>query len=233
MLYGYEIAAAKWDVETGRAEMKRALALNPNSPDALFVYGMFHWVTGNHSAAIAVADHLIQIDPLSPIAARLRAEALVWSGRNAEGRRADSLARKLDPTVLIWEATDGIALREMGQLDSAVAVFQAFEKATGQPSVGLAVTYGRMGRRDDALRVIHAIEARERREWVDPDFIAIAYAGIGDADHTMQWLETAFQKKCWSLRAFANYDIPWFRTVRNDPRFLALKKRVLATTFKT
>lgn len=90
-----------------------------------------------------------------------------------------------------------------------------------------------MGNRDAALRIIREVEARERRQWVDPDFIAIAYAGLGDADHTMQWLETSFQKKTFMLRAFMSWDNPFLRSVRDDPRFIDLKRRVLATTFKS
>jgi hypothetical protein len=56
---------------------------------------------------------------------------------------------------------------------------------------------------------------------------------MGDADHTMQWLETAFRKKTFSLRALLGWDAPWFRGVENDPRFLDLRRRVLGTTFKS
>jgi hypothetical protein len=49
----------------------------------------------------------------------------------------------------------------------------------------------------------------------------------------MEWLEKAFQKKAWGLRAFMNWDTPWLRSMRDDPRFIALRRRVLATTFKS
>ncbi len=233
VLYGYEIAAAEWDVETGRAEMERGLALNPNSPDALFIYGVFLLLTGESTKSVALADSLIQIDPLSALAARLRADALLWGERNQEALRQDSVATKLDPTVILVDATDGNALRGLGRYDEAVSAFLAFQKNFDQPSWGLAMTYGRMGKRGEAMRVIRAMEERERRQWVDPDFIAIAYAGIGDRDHAMEWLEKAFQKKTWGLRAFINWDTPWLRSMRDDPRFIALKRRVLATTFKS
>jgi eukaryotic-like serine/threonine-protein kinase len=233
VLNGYEIAAATWDFPAGRAEMERGLAMNPNSQDALFMYGLFSYLTGDNAEAISLADRLIQVDPLSAVAARLRAEALAWGGRSQEALRQDSIAKKLDPQVVIWESSDGIALLQMGRLDEAAAAFTAFEKRFDQPSVGLAMTYGRMGKRAEALKVIHEFEARERRQWVDPNFIAIAYAGIGDADHTMEWLETSFRKKTFSLRAFMNWDMPWLRGVRDDPRFIDLKRRVLATTFKS
>ncbi len=232
-LYGYEIAAATWNLDGGRAEMERALALNPNSQDALFMYSMFSYLSGDHVKAVALADRLIRIDPLSPIAARVRAEALAWGGRGQEALKADSIATRLDSTVVIWESSAGVALLEMGRLDEAAAAFRRFAQAFAQPSAGLAMTLGRMGKRDDALRIIHELEARERRQWVDPDFIAMAYAGIGDADHTMEWLETAFRKKTFPLRVFMNWDNPFLRSVRDDPRFIDLKRRVLATTFKS
>ena len=93
-------------------------------------------------------------------------------------------------------------------------------------------TYARLGQRDDAMREIRAMEARARKQWVDPDLIAMAYDGIGDRDHTMEWLEKAFQMKAYGVRLFLNWDMPWLRSVRDDPRFVALKHKVLATRFK-
>lgn len=95
------------------------------------------------------------------------------------------------------------------------------------------MTYGRMGRREDALWAIHSLEDRARKQWVDPDFIAFGYAGIGDRDHAMEWLEKSFQMKTYGIRLFLNWDVPWLRGMGDDPRFIALKKRVLATTFKS
>lgn len=94
-----------------------------------------------------------------------------------------------------------------------------------------ATTYGRMGKRAEALGVIHALEARERQQWVQPTFLAIAYAGIGHRDHAIAWLETAVQKKTFSVRSFLNWDLPWFSSLRDDPRFIDLERRVRTTTF--
>ena len=93
-LLGYELAAANWDFAAGRVEMERGLALNPNSTDALFIAGMFAWITGDTARAVPLADRLIQIDPLSPLAARLKAEALQWGGRQAGGVGAGQDARR-------------------------------------------------------------------------------------------------------------------------------------------
>jgi TolB-like protein/tRNA A-37 threonylcarbamoyl transferase component Bud32 len=231
-LHGYEIAATTWDLAGGEAEMDRALAMDPNSPDALFMYGVLSYLSGDIDRAIGFADRLLKIEPLSALAARTRAEALVWGGRYQEALTADSLATALDSNVLIWEPTRGLALLELGRPDEAAAIFQAFEKTSGNPSVGLAMTYGRMGKRTEALEVIHQFEARERRQWVEPTFIAFAYAGIGDADNTMKWLETGYAKRSFSLRLFMNWDVPWLKVVWRDPRYLELKRKIVATTAK-
>ena len=122
-LLGYELAAANWDFAAGRLEMERGLALNPNSTDAVFIAGLFAWITGDTARAVPLADRLIRLDPLSPLAARLRAESLQWDGRQAEALEQDKIATKLDPMVIIFESTKGHALRELGRLDESVEHF--------------------------------------------------------------------------------------------------------------
>jgi serine/threonine-protein kinase len=233
VLHGYETAAATWDFTAGRAEMEHGLALNPNSPDGLFMYGLFSYITGDTAKASELTARLIRVDPLSPLAQRLLAESSAWGGRYALALHADSVAKSLDSTVVIWEATDGLAFLQMGRYDEAVKAYLSFEKSFGQPSIGLAMTYGRMGDRAKALEQIHRLELREKQQWVDPDLIACAYVAMGDADHAMQWLETAFRRKTFILRASLGWDIPWFRGIQNDPRFVELKRRVLGATFKS
>ena len=232
-LLGYELASANWDFPAGRAEMQRGLALNPNSPDVVFNCGLFAWITGDTSRSVALADRLIQLDPLSPLAARLKADALQWGGRQQEALEQDKIATKLDPTVVLFESTKGTALRELGRFDESVQAFHDYEKLFDMPSWGLAMTYGRMGKRDDVLRIIHTFEERSKTEWVDPIFFAMAYAGMGDRDHAMEWIEKAVSIKSFTIRALMEWDSPWLRAVRDDPRYIALRQKVLATTFKS
>jgi tetratricopeptide (TPR) repeat protein len=211
--------------------MRRGLVLDPNAPDALFMFGLFLGVTGQTAEAVEVADRLIRVDPLSAMASMARATVLSFSGRWAEALRQDSLTKRLDATVVYADAWDGAALRELGHLPESVAAYLAFQTLTGQPAFGLATTYGRMGKRDDALRIIHELEDARPHRWVDPVAIASAYAGIGDRDHAMEWLNTALKEKAFTLRFMMNYDSFWMDGVRDDPRFVALRRQVLATTF--
>jgi len=231
-LYGYEIAAAKWDFEKGRQEIERGLELGPNNPDALFMAGLFYFMAGDHERGLDRADRLIRVDPLSPLAARLRAEILSFAERYPEALDQDKRARKLDPMVEIVESTRGTALRELGRYDEAVQEFRTKETLLGQPMFGLAMTYAKMGKRAEALQVIRAMEAREKNGWVEPTWFAMMYAAIGDDDSALRWLQKAFDEKTFSLRAFTSWNHPWLRPLWNDPRYQALRARVMATTFR-
>jgi tetratricopeptide (TPR) repeat protein len=231
VLLGFELAAANWDFEGGIAEMNRGLALNPSSPDALLMEVGFSLLSGNTARALALTDSLIQVDPLSPIGPHARAEALLWAGRWNEALQQKLAAKKVDPTVTLIDVTDATALRELGRLDEALAAYLDFRKIADVPSFGLPTTYERMGRHNDAIREIQAMEARFKKEWIDPDVIALSYAGIGDKDNAMKWLEKAVEMKTYFVRLFMNWDTPWLHNMKDDPRFVALKKRVLATKF--
>jgi hypothetical protein len=48
----------------------------------------------------------------------------------------------------------------------------------------------------------------------------------------MKWLETGYAKRSFSLRLFMNWDVPWLKVVWRDPRYLELKRKIVATTAK-
>lgn len=231
-LYGYEIAAAKWEFAKGTREIERGLELDPNNADALFMAGLFYWMTGNIDRGLELVDRLVKIDPLSPLAARLRADFLLIAERYEEALAWDKRARALDPMVEIVESTRGEALRELKRYDEAKQEFLTKQALLGQPMFGLALTYAKMGQRAEAMKVIRAMEAHEKTQWVEPMWFVFMYAAIGDNDSALQWLQTAFDKKTFSVRAFTSWDHPWLRPLWTDARYQALRAKVLATTFE-
>jgi len=232
VLLGYEIAAATWDYAKGKVEMDRGLALDPKNPDALFMAGLFAFMIGDHEHGLDLVDRLAKVDPLSPLAARLRAELLWVAGRYDEALVQDKRASALDPMVEIVESTRGAALLGLNRNEEAMDEFQNKGKLLDQPMVGLAITYAKMGKRAEALQVIHALEAREKKQWVEPTFIAFSYAAIGDHDSAMRWLERGFHEKTFAFRSFTSWDHPWLRPLLTDARYQALRAKAMATTFR-
>jgi tetratricopeptide (TPR) repeat protein len=231
VILGFEMGAANWEFEKGLAEIRRGMAQNPNAPDALFMFSGFLSASGHTAEAIEVADRLAQIDRLSAMGSFAHATALFFAGRWAEALRQDSVTKRLDPNVTYFDPIDGTALRELGHLPESLRAYQAFEALTSAPSFGIAATYWKMGKREEAKRALAALEERARRQWVDPPWIAMAYAGVGDKDNAMRWLEDAFRKKSFSLRFLLNIGWQPLAALKDDPRFVELRRRVLKTTF--
>ena len=231
VILGFEIGAANWEVEKGVAEMRWGMAQNPNDPDALFMFSGFLSVAGHSEEAFEVADRLERLDRLSAMGPFLHAQIFYFAGRWADALRLDSATKRVDPTLTYFDAIDGAALRELGHLDASLAAYHAFEAVTSAPSFGIAATYWKLGRREEAKRALAALEARAGRQWVDPGWMAMAYAGIGDRDNAMRWLEDGFRKKSFSLRFLMSVEMQPFAALHGDARFVALRERVLKTKF--
>jgi len=109
-------------------------------------------------------------------------------------------------------------------LAEAVTIFTRTSAATGILQPGLAITYAKMGRKDDALRVLEQITHFGRTHYVAGDEIASIYVALGDNDAAFHWLERAYQERSGSLRGITSQ--PDFRSLYSDPRFANLVKRI-------
>ncbi len=88
----------------------------------------------------------------------------------------------------------------------------------------LAYIYAMSGRRREAERMVHELEAHASREYTDPYYVAIAHLGSGALDEMFSWLEKAHaDHSVWLV--WLNVE-PKFDRVRRDPRFTALQRRL-------
>jgi hypothetical protein len=85
----------------------------------------------------------------------------------------------------------------------------------------LAHTYGRMGGRQKARRLLSEMLSRPGAAPYD---IAIAYVGLGANDDAFAWLDKALQARSGAFNE-VNAD-PIFDGLRPDPRFAALLDRM-------
>ena len=59
----------------------------------------------------------------------------------------------------------------------------------------LGRAYGRVGRTGEAKDVLRRMEERSRREYVVPYHFAYVYAGLGEDETAMDWLERAYAER--------------------------------------
>ena len=107
---------------------------------------------------------------------------------------------------------------EAGQLAEAMAWL---DRPQFRESYELGVAYVMQGRRDEARRILHRLEAAQRR---DAWGIATLWFYLGDRDRGFDWLAKAIDDK--HPLAPTMKVAPLFANLRSDPRFVALLHRL-------
>jgi tetratricopeptide (TPR) repeat protein len=207
------INVGDWDWAGAEQHARRAIALNPDidSPLAIVLH-----LTGRHAEAIALSEHAVKLNPLSSEAHRYYGNTLFWARKYEDAVPRLKRAIELEPRSIAMGML-GAAYQGLGRLQQAV-----FERPEFRNSPHRAVVYARLGRREDALRVLNDLVTRGGR--VDPQVMAIAYFALGDKDRGFEWLTKAFDQRSGFISA-ANIN-PGFDGVRDDPRFKALVARL-------
>jgi tetratricopeptide (TPR) repeat protein len=131
----------------------------------------------------------------------------------------------MDPNFAIAHYELGQALVQKQMYSEAIAEFQRAIELAGNNaafSSNLAYAYAVSGRREDALKIAHDLETRASASSAADSNVALIYAGLGDNDKAMIWLNKAYQARF-------NPSIllrPGFDPLRSDVRFQDLRRRI-------
>jgi len=218
--------ALNYELDWQRTEegYRRALELNPGYANAHHWYGYYLMLTGRVKEGEAELRRALELDPLSPII-------------NANVGMASYFGRKYDDAIAHWRRAlemhrnyrllhvyTAAAYIAKGTYHDAIAELQKSIELSGAGSwerALLAHSYGRTGRAHDARKLLS--DAGSGGD-TDAYSRAIAYVGLGETDQAFSWLERAVDSRMGSFNE-VNAD-PIFDTLRADPRFGALLRRM-------
>ena len=178
-----------------RAYADRALQLDPNNADGHIALGLLFWLRGQYDEAIYNARKAVQLAPGSTDVAELASFILTPSGSPEEGlvliQKATTLSPNHPPMYL---GILGNAYRLSGQIDEAIAAFEAYNaRSPGFGLVDLVIAYQENGQankaNDAAKRLLSArrdftiaawLKTQSRRDAgrLDADIAALRVAGL-------------------------------------------------------
>jgi TolB-like protein/Flp pilus assembly protein TadD len=205
---------AQWD--QAELSLRRAIQIDPNLSIARHNFAWFFlFPLGRIEEAIREARAEVGLDPLSPQAHYLLAETLTSAGRYDE---AAVQCEKLPADFVFTNDCLGRARLGQGRTAEAIRVL-----ASANSWGYLAYAYGRAGRREEAEKLMAEAPMLypNRRGGFQ---YALAFAGLGDKDRTIDQLEG------WAgvgpVRIGFTLTAPEFAFVRADSRVKALRKKV-------
>ena len=224
-MVAYVRMAYEFDWLGAEAEFKRAVELNPNSADAIDLYGRLCASLGRYDEAIALQKRAQELDPIVNKADV--ATAYLRADRYEEATELARRAVEVDPIDPRSHFTLGWAHFGLGRRDEALAEMErAVELAPGNNLwySQLGQAYGLLGMREKAEAVLEQLLERSRTAFVSPYHLAYVYTGLGRYDEAMDCLEQAAEKRSGSIYGIKGSFL--FKPLRAHPRFVALLTRM-------
>lgn len=212
------------DPSAEEAELKRALEIDPNSGPAHLSMALLKTGQGDFEGGVREIQEAERGDPLAPVVRSFAVSIYLAADRVDDAIAAGKRALQIDPNYVYFDPALADAYREKGDFDKAIALYEKAQRTTHLPSAGLAVTYAKMGRREDAQRILDELVEKSRQQYIKADSIAAVYSALGEKDEAFSWLERAFNEHSAPLYGIG--PDPAFRPLRSDPRFTQLLLRM-------
>jgi serine/threonine protein kinase/tetratricopeptide (TPR) repeat protein len=218
----YAIHTYEWDWPAAEAEYKRAIALNPNYATARQWYAEFLTAVGRFDEAAEQGKKALELDPMSPIINAVVAFNSTMARRYDVAIEQGLRTTQLFPDFMPGHAYLGLAQLEAGKPNDAIASFERSQKLQDIVVVAtwLIRAHRAAGDAATAERMRKELEARGKREYLPPYYMAALYAHRGELDHAFAELERAVRERTGAL-VWTKVDPAW-DPVRGDARFAAV-----------
>jgi serine/threonine-protein kinase len=216
-----------WDWPAAEREFRLALEVDPRFALAHSWYGLSLALRGRGPEAIDEARVAMRLDPLAPVLNTLAGWVYYFLRRYEESIDEYRRALELDPAYSRAHLGIGWAFEQLGLYDEAIASFDRAAPHSGNRArlaASLGHAHAAAGRHERAAACLDELLSLSRSRYVPPSFVALVYAGLGDAERAFDWLGRAFDERSGALATLGAE--PQFDSLRADPRFDVLMTRV-------
>jgi DNA-binding winged helix-turn-helix (wHTH) protein/TolB-like protein len=213
-----------WNWAEGSAEHRRAIQLNPGYATARHWFSLSLALEGRIDEALAQAQKARELDPLSPSISADLGWVYYLGRRYEEAIQQYKSTLERNPEFSLAHFDLALAYSARGMHPKAVEEMLKASDRGSDYLGGLGYVCGLAGMRDRALRALHDLKALSAREYVPPYHLAWAYIGLGERDQAIASLERTYREHTQHVVDFRMS--PMLDTLRSDPRFIDLVRRV-------
>ncbi len=216
-----------WDWPSAEKEYQRALALQPGFATAHQRYALNLMWVGRFEDALTEIERAQELDPLSPVLDMNECEVFYNARQFQRAIDHCHAAIRRNPEFFQTHNVLGETYVATGRFSEAIAEFRKALSLGGGIAVKarLGHAYAVSGNRLGATEVLHGLEqSGEIEQFFD---MAVIYAGLGNKDRAIQWLERSYEERSRSLMFLRV--APVLDSLRGDPRFAGLVRRRFKT----
>jgi TolB-like protein/DNA-binding winged helix-turn-helix (wHTH) protein/Tfp pilus assembly protein PilF len=226
-LRGWDLLDYELDFAAAGAEFQRAVELNPNAPEGHLGLGGYYAAMGQMEESVQQSQRARELAPLDFFVNLQLCNMLYYARRYDEALAQCKANQDLDPRSP--DALDplGAVYAAKGMDSEAASTFLRSQELWGASPAMIAAL--KTGQTESGLRGfwtawLHFQRASIAAGKEDPMVVACIYSRAGDTDKALTWLEKAFKaRRTWIIFLGVN---PAFDSLRSDPRFVSLLRRI-------
>jgi len=218
-----------WDWAAAEREYQRALELDPKNARTHVLYAIHLENMGKLDEMTVHLRRAVELDPLNLNGLDNLAESYLYTRQFPEAIEQAKKVIEIDPNYANAHMHLSEAYLQTGKYDLWLEEWQkAATLNNSQEDLAMVkamkAEYAKSGLRGALLRSAEYQEEESKRQYVDPTFIAMTYAMLGDKDKAFAQLDKAEAQKS----VFLTYVkvLPDLDSLRSDPRYSALLRRM-------
>jgi len=213
-----------WDFEGAERDFKKAIELSPGLASVHYFYAYYLTRMGRRDESIKEIKRAQELDPLLLIISRNVGMVFFYARQYDQAIEALQKTLELDPNFKRTHYFLGRAYVQKSRYEEALIEFQKekniFKKWDPTLEYNIGIAYAKMGKKEEAEQVLDELIKKSRAYYG----IALINFALGENNQGFKWLEKAYEERYGILVSLRVE--PGFDSVRSDPRFIALLKKV-------
>jgi adenylate cyclase len=216
-----------WDWETSEKEFLKTLELNPNDALARVYYAHLLMILRRMDEAVYQANLALALDPLRPLVLGLYARVMWYTGDIKAALKQSEKALSIDPdNNFAFETVTNSYLN----IGDTLKWYEKYRNRIYWSNEKYLVYLDGLFKKDGYFAVIEdRIKVNEevynRGGSISFTGQAKRYLIVKDYNKAMDYYETAYEKRLWTL-AYVSLEVIDHPELKNNPRYVALLKKM-------